>query len=295
MNSLRNLPWLLLIMAWLPVGAGADIVVKDDTGAVVQLAQPARRIISLAPSTTELLFAAGAGKRIVGVVRFSNYPPAAKKIPRVGSYNSLDLERIIQLKPDLIVGWQSGTPNRQLSKLRRLGYAIYLAEPRKIQDIPTNIERLGRLTGNTAIARRAVATFERRYRNLQRRYHRRPVITVFYQIWQQPLMTVNDRHLISAVIRLCGGRNVFADLPLLAPRVSLESVLAANPEVIIAGGMGQANDQWLTIWRRWPQFEAVRKNNLFFINPDLLQRHSPRILHGAAKMCRYLEQARAKR
>ncbi len=275
--------------------AQAEIVVRDDAGLVLTLKQPARRIVSLAPFTTELLFAAGAGDHVVGVVEFSNYPAAARQLPRVGSYNNLDLEGIIRLKPDLIVAWRSGTPDKQIRKLRQLGYDIYLAEPRKIEDVPETLKRLGRLAGTDRAAGKQATAFQRQYRRLRQRYIDRPEVTVFYQIWDRPLMTVNGRHLISHVIRLCSGRNVFADLDVLAPRISIESVLTKNPEVIITGGMGEARPQWLQAWRRWPQLRAVARKNLYFIHPDLLQRHSPRILLGAKKMCQFLEQARRKR
>lgn len=275
--------------------AQAEIVVRDDTGLVLKLKQPARRIVSLAPFTTELLFAAGAGDHIIGAVEFSNYPAAARQLPRVGSYNKLDLEGIVRLKPDLIVGWRSGTPDRQVRKLRQLGYVIYLAEPRKIEDVPETLKRLGRLAGTDRAAGKQAAVFQKQYRQLRLRYSNRPEVTVFYQIWDRPLMTVNGRHLISHIIRLCSGRNVFAGLGVLAPRISIESVLTTNPEVIITGGMGETRPQWLHAWRRWPQLRAVARKNLYFIHPDLLQRHSPRILQGAKKMCQFLEQVRRKR
>ncbi len=273
----------------------AEVRVTDDLGQTVVLAQPARRIVSLAPHVTEMLFAAGAGAHVVGAVQYSDYPEAAQRIPRVGGYTSLDLEAIVALRPDLIVTWKSGNPAPQVEKLRDLGFAVYVTEPRRIEDVPRDVESLGQLAGTVADARKAAGTFRARHESLRRRYSGRPPVDVFYQIWDRPLMTVNDEHLISDVLRLCGGRNVFASLPVLAPKVDVEAVLAADPEAIVASGMGEARPEWLDTWRRWPQLRAVRHNDLFFIPPDLIQRHTPRILDGAERLCAALEQARTRR
>lgn len=268
---------------------------SDDTGGVVELAAPARRIVSLAPHATEILYVAGAGDYLVGAVEYSDYPEAAMRIPRVGSYAGLDLERIVALRPDLVIAWQSGNPPAQVERLRALGLAVYVSEPRHIEDVATNIERLGRLAGTTDAALRAAQAFRQRHDGLRRRYAGRPPVTVFYQIWDQPLMTVNGRQLISDVIRLCGGRNVFADLPILAPTVDVEAVLAADPEAIVASGAGAARPEGLDAWRHWPQLRAVQRDNLFVVPPDVLQRHGPRILDGAEHLCAALEAARGRR
>jgi len=275
--------------------APAPTRVPDDAGATVVLAAPARRIVSLAPHVTELLYAAGAGGYVVGAVDYSDYPEAAKRIPRVGSYTGLDLEAIVALRPDLIIAWQSGNPPSQVERLRALGLAVYVSEPRHIEDVATNIERLGRLAGTADAALRAARAFRRRHEALRRRYAARPAVTVFYQIWDRPLMTVNGKQLISDVIHLCGGRNVFADLPILAPTVDVEAVLAADPEAIVASGAGAARPEWFDAWRRWPQLRAVRRDNLFVVPPDVLQRHGPRILDGAEHLCADLETARRRR
>lgn len=284
-----------ILAALCAVPALAEVRVTDDLGQTVVLAQPARRIVSLAPHATETLFTAGVGSRIVGAVSYSDYPEAAKTIPRVGGYHNLDLERIAALKPDLVVAWAGGNPPAQIERLRALGLTVYVSEPRKIEDVAYNVERLGALAGDAKAAREAAATFRRRHERLRARYANRPAVKVFYQIWNQPLMTVNGAHLISKAIALCGGVNVFHDLPALAPKVDLEAVLAADPEVIVASGMGQARPDWLDDWRRWPQLRAVRDGNLFFIPPDIIQRHSPRILDGAESLCRDLERVRAHR
>jgi len=279
-----------------PVSLSAwAIEVVDDAGNIVKLEKPARRIVSLAPHITEILFAAGAGSYLVGAVNYSDYPKEALQIPRVGNYDSFDAERILALKPDLIVAWQSGNPAVQVERLRKLGLTVYLSEPRDFEDVPRNLEHLGELAGTSRSAQQAVAAFRQRHTHLQHRYAARPTVSVFYEIWNQPLMTVNGRHLISRMIQLCGGRNVFAELTSLAPVIDLEAVLKANPEVIIAGGMNQRSPEWLEDWRRYPSLLATKDNNLFFIPPDLIERNGPRILEGAEQVCQDLEQARARR
>ena len=277
------------------VAAAAEIRLVDDAGRRVNLKQPAQRIISLAPHLTELLFAAGAGSRVVGTVEYSDYPPAAQSIARVGDSAQLDLERIVALKPDLILVWQDGNAQRQLEKLLQLGIPVFYNEPRRLPDIARSIEQFGLLAGTEAVALPAARAFAARAADLRRRYAGRAPVRVFYQIWDKPLMTVNGEHLISHVIRLCGGRNVFADLKPLTPEISIEAVLAADPEAI--GGMstetGQAEN--LDQWKRWPRLKAVARGNLFLIDADIISRDTPRILDGAAQLCEQLDAARARR
>ncbi|NIR60472.1 MAG: cobalamin-binding protein, partial [Gammaproteobacteria bacterium] len=232
------------------------------------------------------------GERIVGTVHHSDYPPVARFIPRVGGYDNLDLERIVALEPDLVIAWKSGNTPGEVARLERLGLPVYYSEPRTLDDIARALERLGELAGTAERARAAAQEFRAHRRVLERRYAGRPPVSVFYQIWHSPLMTVNGEHVISDVIRLCGGRNVFADLSSLSPTVSIEAVLAADPEAVVASGMGEERPEWLDEWRGWPGLAAVEHGNLFFIPPDLLQRHGPRILQGAERLCRRLERAR---
>lgn len=275
--------------------ARASVSAVDDTGATVTLAQPAKRIVSLAPHVTEMLFAAGAGRQIVGAVEYSDYPEAAKAIPRVGGYSGFDLERIVALKPDLVVAWPSGNAQAALAKLRQLGLKIYLSEPRALEDVATDLERLAVITGHAAEGRKAAAEYRAGLKRLQQRYAGAARVRLFYQIWNRPLMTINGQHLIGHVIELCGGDNIFATLPTLAPQVDLEAVLRANPEVIIASGMGYERPEWLDEWQRWPQLAAVQSDSIYVIHPDIINRHSPRILQGAAQMCEQLQAVRQKR
>ncbi len=260
--------------------------VTDDVGQQVVLKHPAQRIISLAPDLTELLFAAGAGDRIVGVMQGSDYPAAAKKIPRVANYQSVNIEAILALRADLIVVWTQGN---LAEKLKRLGIPIYRSQQEKLTDIPATLKRLGYLAGTEKIANRAAEDFLQRYTQLQKTYANKKPLTVFYQVWMQPLITVSKSSWINEVISLCGGRNIFADLKGAAPAVNLEAVITANPDVII--GTDTPRD-WQKIWRTWKQLNAVLNNHIYSVNPDWVERAGPRILDGVASICRDLALAR---
>lgn len=284
---------LLLALAFSAAHAHADIILRDDTQTEVKLAAPARRIVSLAPNITEIVYAAGAGDRLVATVEFSDYPAAAKALPRIGSYARMDIEAIAALRPDLVLAWDSGNPPAAVAQLRKLGIAVFVTEPKTLDDVARDLERYGTLAG-TSEGVRAAQAFRKRMAALRQEYAARKPVRVFYQVWDEPLMTVNGKQIISDVIRLCGGINIFADLATLAPTVSTEAVLAGNPEVIIAGGMGERNASWLESWKKWPRLKANAKGNLFFIDPNLLQRHTPRLLDGAEVLCEKLEEARNK-
>lgn len=269
--------------------AAAAIIVTDDAGQRVTLAAPAQRIISLAPHATELLYAAGAGAALVGVSQYSDYPPAARQVSSIGAASALDLEKIITLKPDLVVAWKSGSSAAQIATLRQLNIPVFESEPRDFATIASSLERLARLSGTEKMGDAAAANFRTRLATLRATYQQRRVLRVFYQVWRKPLMAVNGAHLVSATLRLCGGQNIFEQLPQLAPGISREAVLARNPEVIIASG---AADE-LADWQRFPQLAAVAQHHLYLLNADLLARPGPRIADGAQQLCEQLDQARA--
>ncbi|RDK12182.1 cobalamin-binding protein [Cupriavidus lacunae] len=297
LNRLTPVIASTLLLAALPACAAVSAV--DDSGQTVTLAQPARRVISLAPHVTEMLFAAGGGDRIVGTVSYSDYPPQAREIARVGDNKALDLERIAALKPDLIVVWRHGNAQKQTDRLRALGIPLFYSEPRRLATIAEDIEKLGALLGTEATARRAADGFRQQVETLRKTYAARPPVTVFYQVWQQPLMTLNGQHLVSDMLALCGGRNLFAAETPLVPTVSIEAVIAGNPEAMLTAGIGATrSDQPLPdfeMWRRWKQVTAVARNNLFVIDGDLVNRAGPRAVQGAGQICKDLDTARSRR
>ncbi len=282
----------LLAVFSIAAHAGA-ITVNDDRGNLVVLAAPAQRIISLAPSLTELVFAAGAGGRLVGAARFSDYPPAAKNIPLIGDASRVDLERVLSLAPDLIVGWKSGNQIADIERLEQLGFKVYVAEPVTLTAIPQTLRAIGALTGTAGIAQRAALDFERGIAALRAQYGARRTVPVFYEIWHTPLMTVNGQHIISDVISLCGGKNVFASAPVLVPVVSLESVITARPAVVIGGSSATTPAEFAAQWRRHAGFAELAGVPALYVYPDLIQRQTPRILDGARVICEDLENIRS--
>jgi iron complex transport system substrate-binding protein len=290
MSPSRLLRWLATVVAGLHVGAAsAAVAVTDFAGRRVQLEHPAERIVALAPHTVENAYSAGAGSKLVGAVSFSDYPPAARAISRVGSHRAWSLEQVVALRPDLVLIWDSGSGVNHLAALERLGIAVYISEPRRLTDIPRALRAIGTLAGTRAVAEAEAKAFERELQRLQARYARRDARTVFYQVWHKPLQTLSGKHFVSDVIRLCGGRNIFADAGPIAPQVSIEAVLQRDPEVIVASGMDAARPEWLDAWRAFPQLRAVREQALIVIHPDLLQRPTTRLLEGARQLCQQLE------
>ena len=288
--------WLaLLLFAALLSGAPARAVqVTDDAGHVLTLARPAQRIVSLAPHLTELLFAAGAGAPVVGVGAYSDYPPAAKSIPRVGDSAMLDLERIVALKPDLLVVWRDGNAPQQLQRLATLGIPVYASQLGQLADIAATLRRLGELAGTAPAAEAHARSFEQALQDLRERYAGRRELRVFYQIWHRPLLTINGRHLISESLRLCGARNVFADLIPLTPTVSEEAVLAQDPDAIVTGSLDPRGPDNLDLWRNLKTLRATRQNALLTANPDTLHRSSDRIVDGVRELCEKLESVRVR-
>jgi iron complex transport system substrate-binding protein len=279
--------------------AHATVSATDDTGATVSLLAPAQRVISLAPHVTELIYAAGGGSKLVGTVSYSDYPPAAQTVPRVGDNKALDLERIVALKPDLIVVWRHGNAQAQLERLRELHIPLFFSEPHQLDDVAVTLTRLGSLLGTSGTADAAASAYRADIERLRARYANRPPVSVFYEVWDQPLMTLNGTHMISDVITLCGGRNVFAQLAPLVPTVSTEAVIAANPEAIVTASAGATKPDAplakLDSWHTWPSLTAVARNNLFAIDGDLIDRPAPRIAQGAEQLCEDLEVARSRR
>ena len=274
------------------------LALTDDYGNQISLEKPAGRIVSLAPHLTELLYDAGAGAKLVGAVEYSDFPPAARALPRVGNDAGINLEAVLALKPDLVVAWPNVGSKLAIDRLAALGLPVFRSEPRELEDIPRTLERLGALAGTEAQAARAAADFRARLAALKKKYAIKAgeaPVRVFYEVWDRPLQTVNGRHIISKVIRLCGGENVFAALPVIAPEIDAEAVLAANPEVIVAGDVNGVRPEALEHWKAFPGLRAAANNQLYALPPELMERHTPRLLEGARRLCGLLDQARAAR
>jgi iron complex transport system substrate-binding protein len=282
-------PLSLAVAVFLPVAA-LSTAVAAGSGATAAPRQP--RVISLAPNLTEIAYAAGAGSLLVGTVEFSDYPVAAQAVPSVGDAWRVDPERVLELRPDMVLVWPTGTPETTISRLRSLGLNIVEVPTQSLADVPRALRQVGRLAGTPAVAERAARNFETRVAQQRAAYAQRPRLSVFIQIDDEPIYTVNGRHVISEIVALCGGRNVFADLPQLAPPISAEAVLAADPQVILSTDDTIANP--LELWQQWPRMKAVRSGNVFKLSSDLVTRASPRLAEGVEVTCSALERARSR-
>jgi len=287
---------LAALLASITVAAtAAPVTVVDDAGRKVTVAQPAQRVISMAPHATELLFAAGGGARVVGVMNYSDYPAAAKAIPLVGSNSQIDMERVLALTPDLIVVWHTGNTARQIAQIESLGVPVFHSEPRKLVQVAENIERLGQLLGTGPVAQSAATAYRTKLSGLETRYGKREQVSVFYQIWDQPLYTLNDAQIASDAIRVCGGRNVFGAMKVVAPEVGVEAVIAADPETIMAGKRHDPANPGVKMWATYRSMTAVKRGNLLTVDGELLTRPGPRAVEGAALLCEALDAVRQRR
>ena len=268
------------------------VSVIDDAGNTINLKSEVQRIVTLAPHIVEQLFAIGAGDRIVGTVSYSDYPEAAKQIPLIGGYTRFDLETIVALKPELVIGWLSGNNPEQITQLKNLGIEVLLDEPQHVDDIAHSIERLGVITGKQHKAAEVADKFREGFKHLREQYQSKSKVTLFYQLWHKPLMTVNGRQIINDVLDICGGDNIFKELPTLTPVVSREAVIAADPKIIIISGMKDVRPKSYDEWLAWDSMRAVKGEHLYTVKPDLIHRATPRILWGAEKICAFIDSAR---
>lgn len=273
----------ILLLLGLPVDATATVIVRDDAGTDVRLASPPARIVTLAPSQAELVVAAGGADRIVGVSSFSDDPGLAPRLPVVATPGQVDFERVLQLRPDLIVAWHSGNRARDVERLRQLGLVVFVSEPRRLTDVSRLVRVLGRMLGTDAAAERSAQDFDAAIAAAHGAG--RKSVRTFLALWHQPLITINDAHLIADVLRTCGARNVFADLPLLAPRVSAEQLFAANPQLIIASGVGAEQARVIEAFAAFHRVDAVRDARIVVIEPTLFHRQSPRLAAGLRAVC----------
>ena len=291
-RSGRRFAGIPLFLGIAATAVQAEIALQDAAGNQVKLSRPATRIVSLAPHATELLFAAGAGDRVVGVVQYSDYPPAAKKLPIVGSGLDPDIEKIVALQPELIAGWQTGNSGSAIDRLRHLGFPVYLTEPRRLEDIAREIDRLGQLTNTGTTAHQASNAFRAQLSGLHEKYDGKRRQRVFYQLLDATLLTINNGHLISDALHLCSGVNVFGQVSPLVQRVEIESVIAADPDLIIAGGPAEIWESWLARWQSLSALRAVRAGQLYRVDADVLHRQSPRVIEGATRLCEIIDRSR---
>jgi iron complex transport system substrate-binding protein len=254
------------------------------------LAAPAKKIVTLAPNLTELVFSAGAGDRIVATVDYSDHPDEARRIPRIGDAFRIDFERVLALESDVVLAWESGTPVANIERLRALKLNVVTLRTHRLADVSAAVRTIGELTGTQPAARQAADAFDAAIAELRTRYRDRPAVSVFLQINDRPLYTVNGRHIMSEIVELCGGRNVFAQLSEIAPPIGIEAVIAANPQVILS--TDDTVPDAMAGWKKWTSLEAVRTRNVYTMRSDDIARATLRLTTGADTICRTLDTAR---
>jgi iron complex transport system substrate-binding protein len=273
-------------------GATAQIALRDDRGTEVVLAGPATRIVALAPHLAEIAFAAGAGAKLVGVSAHTDHPADAAKLPVISDATHVDFEALALLKPDLVLAWRSGSRARDVAQLEAARLSRVLHRGGDAAGRPRLVRAFGRLAGTSAIADRRAGEIEAQLDALRSRHAGRPEVRVFYEIWHEPLMTVNGRHIVSGMLALCGGTNVFADAKPLTPVISREQVLAANPDAILLSAPPDQARETADSWRQFKTLRAVQRNQLHAMDPALVNRMGPRVVEGAEAICGTLERVR---
>ncbi|QDQ26935.1 ABC transporter substrate-binding protein [Chitinimonas arctica] len=277
--------WLFLI-ACLPVWANG-IEVRDDADRLIKLTQPARRIVSLSPHATELLYAIGAADKLVGRDGASDYPAAAKRLPAVGQYGAFNVEAIVALRPDLVVAWEGPQAGPATKRLRELGIAVFASQPGSVAAIGSSLRGLGQLSGQGSQAEAAAQAFEQGWRALEQRYRQARPLQVVTQVGDEPAMTVNDKQFVAAVLRSCGTRNPFGGEPAAIPLLSAEALLAAKPDAVVALAEASTAQQWFARWRGLPFRPAY-----LAVEPDSLGRPGLRVLPAAVALCKRLDALR---
>jgi iron complex transport system substrate-binding protein len=291
----------------------AATTITDDTGQRVTLPNLPQRIISLAPGATEMLFAAGAGNRLIATVEFSDQPAEAKRVPRIGDVTAIDMERLVALHPDLVVAWPGGGNPAQIEKIAQLGIPIYRQQVNRLADLPGSLRRLGALTSDESTAEQAARALAAELARITREYGagRRAAgvpaagatgadataagmpttgapLTVLLEVWNRPIYTVGGGHLMSDALTSCGVRNVFEDLKELGPVISTEAVIARNPDIIVASAPPGQGASWLAQWKRFGSLNAVRTGRLIAFEDQGLNRLGPSVVPATEALCKAL-------
>lgn len=272
--------------------AGTAIHTQDDKGRPVSMAAPARRAITLAPHATELVYAAGAGDYLAATIRGSDYPPAARQVPVIGDGTQPDAERVAAVRPDLLIAWQPTAAQPVVRVMDKLGVPVFYSDPLTLAAIPDAVERMGVLFGTQAQAQPAAAQLRARLAALTARYAGRRPVRVFIQAGLEPIYTLNDSSIVSDALRICGGVNVFGQAPIVAPQVSLEGVLAARPEAVLAGvTRPEDTARNLAAWQALG-LPAARLGHVYGVDADALYRPGPRLIDAAEAICADLDRLR---
>ncbi|MBQ4832812.1 cobalamin-binding protein [Pseudoalteromonas sp. MMG010] len=250
------------------------------------------RIIALAPHIVENLYAIGAGDLIVGTVDYADYPSEAKLIPRIGGYYGISLEKVLALKPDIVLAWKGGNKALDLAQLERLGIKVHFSNPTSLNDIADDIRHLGEVTEKQIQANKVASEFSRRLANITLEQSTHQSVSVFYQLWSEPMMTAAKGTAIDQIISLCKGDNVFSEASTQYPQISIENVVITKPQIIITPQQHANKPQPEVLWNEWPEIPAVKNQQFISINADLLHRLTPRVLTGVQQLCDKINNSR---
>jgi vitamin B12 transport system substrate-binding protein len=256
------------------------------------LADKPLRIVALAPHIVENLYAIGAGDLIVGTLDYADYPQEATKIERIGGYNGISIEKLLMLKPDMVIAWKSGNQAEDLAQIKRLGIELHLSNPRSIEGVAKEILKLGQLTGRIEQSKKVAEAFTVKLNAIKATQQNKTTLTGFYQLWPEPMMTVSKNTWINQLIETCQVTNVFADSETDYPQISIENVIVTKPQIIIIPDEKSKRVIPTVNWQQWPEIPAVKYEQFISVNADLLHRFSPRMLDGLAQMCDKIEVSR---
>lgn len=284
---------LLGCLSFCVVSSACAIELRDYLGNQAPLSPPAQRIVTLVPHAAELLFSIGAGDTLVGAVEYTDFPEAAQQIPQVGNYAGLNIEAIVALQPDVIIYWPEGNPARDIERLKQLKMPLFASDPNTFVEIADDIKRFGALTGHGDSSEKVATEFLKKVDELRRANQGKQRVRVFYQVWNQPLLSQNGDTFISRVINLCGGDNIFADLPIKSPQISIEAVLSADPDIILAGANEGQRPEWLDAWQQYDDLSAVKNKQLKTVDADVIHRPTLRLLKAATQVCTVFDEYRA--
>jgi len=281
---------LIPILIWTSVSYAATLKLKDEVGREVTFSFPPKRIVSLAPNITEILFSLGLDEEVVGISIHCNYPEKVKSRPRVGSYISIDLEKIVSLKPDLIIATGAGNTKEMVDRLERLGFPTFVIFPKRFDDVIQSIRHVGQLVSKEKEALSMTESMSKRKGKILELTRGLSRPKVFLQIGESPIVTVGKGSFADDLIRLAGGENVAGNDREMYPRLGMEEILKRSPEVIMISSMKPGGDyeRALREWERWKTIPAVKQGRIHLIDSDLIDRPSPRIIDGLEEMARWI-------
>ena len=279
---------IILLFSAPPLSHGA--VFHDSLGRNVAVNPVPKRIISLAPSITEMIYFLGLEERLVGVTRFSYFPKEATKKPKIGAYTDVNIEKVVTLNPDLVIATADGNKREDVEMLEEAGIPVYVVNPRKVHQVLDTIERLGQICGVTDRAKSLVNCLRERVSKVMKAVRNREKPLILLVINVKPLISVNQSTIHHDIIQLAGGRNMTGDQSFTYPKLSMEEVIKKGPDVIIISSMEKEGEfeRARKEWFRWPTLPAVQRGRVYLIDSDLIDRSAPRIVIGLEEMARLI-------